>query len=159
MPALYLPRGSVLWIEAKDLLATPAGTTKTWNKVTEHNRSPLEINVERIESITRTSNGTLRKNHIADKRSFSVSWEMLPSYRDLTVDGGWGAEDLRQFYLSEDGKKTFNIRINLAKTGSDQSSSGYESYTVSFSNCSFSVLKRGLQPHWSVSLTMDEVYL
>ena len=157
MPALYLPRGSVLWIEAKDLLATPAGTTKTWNKVTEHNRSPLEINVERIESITRTSNGTLRKNHIADKRSFSASWEMLPSYRDLTVDGGWGAEDLRQFYLSDDGKKTFNIRINLAKTGSDQSSSGYESYTVSFSNCSFGVLKRGLQPHWSVSLTMDEV--
>jgi len=157
MPALYLPRGSVLWIEAKDLLATPAGTTKTWNKVSEHNRSPLEINVERIESITRTSNGTLRKNHIADKRSFSMSWEMLPSYRDLTVDGGWGAEDLRQFYLSDDGKKTFNIRINLAKTGSDQSSSGYESYTVSFSNCSFSVLKRGLQPHWSVSLTMDEV--
>ena len=157
MPALSLPRGSVLWIEAKDLLATPAGTTKTWNKVSEHNRSPLEINVERIEAITRTSNGTLRKNHIADKRSFSVSWEMLPSYRDLTVDGGWGAEDLRQFYLSDDGKKTFNIRINLAKTGSDQSSSGYESYTVSFSNCSFSVLKRGLQPHWSVSLTMDEV--
>jgi len=157
MTALYLPRGSVLWIEAKDLLATPAGTTKTWNKVSEHNRSPLEINVERIEAITRTSNGTLRKNHIADKRSFSVSWEMLPSYRDLTVDGGWGAEDLRQFYLSDDGKKTFNIRINLAKTGSDQSSSGYESYTVSFSNCSFSVLKRGLQPHWSVSLTMDEV--
>ena len=157
MTALYLPRGSVLWIEAKDLLATPAGTTKTWNKVSEHNRSPLEINVERIEAITRTSNGSLRKNHIADKRSFSVSWEMLPSYRDLTVDGGWGAEDLRQFYLSDDGKKTFNIRINLAKTGSDQSSSGYESYTVSFSSCSFSVLKRGLQPHWSVSLTMDEV--
>jgi hypothetical protein len=157
MPALSLPRGSVLWIEAKDLLATTPGTTKTWNKVTEHNRSPLEISIERIEAITRTSNGTLRKNHIADKRSFSVSWEMLPSYRDLTVDGGWGAEDLRQFYLSDDGKKTFNIRINLAKTGSDQSSSGYESYTVSFSNCSFSVLKRGLQPHWSVSLTMDEV--
>ncbi len=157
MPALYLPRGSVLWIEAKDLLATPAGTTKTWNKVSEHNRSPLEINVERIEAITRTSNGTLRKNHIADKRSFSMSWEMLPSYRSLTVDGGWGAEDLREFYLSDDGKKTFNIRINLAKTGSDQSSSGYESYTVSFSNCSFSVLKRGIQPHWSVSLTMDEV--
>jgi len=157
MPALSLPRGSVLWIEAKDLLATTPGTTKTWNKVSEHNRSPLEINVERIEAITRTSNGSLRKNHIADKRSFSVSWEMLPSYRDLTVDGGWGAEDLRQFYLSDDGKKTFNIRINLAKTGSDQSSSGYESYTVSFSNCSFSVLKRGLQPHWSVSLTMDEV--
>ena len=157
MPALYLPRGSVLYIEAKDLLASPPGTTNIWNKVTEHNRSPIELNVERIEMAVRTSNGTLRKNHIADKRSFSMSWDMLPSYRTLTVDEGWGAEDLRQFYLSDDGKKTFNIRINLAKTGSDQSSSGYESYTVSFSNCSFSVLKRGIQPHWSVSLTMDEV--
>jgi hypothetical protein len=157
MPALSLPRGSVLWIEAKDLLATPAGTTKIWNKVTEHNRSPLEIGIERIEMSTRTSNGTLRKNHIADKRSFSMSWEMLPSYRSLTVDGGWGAEDLREFYLSDDGKKTFNIRINLAKTGSDQSSSGYESYTVSISECSFSVVKRGTQPHWNVSLTMDEI--
>lgn len=154
---MTLPRGSVLWIEAIDLLATPPGTIKTWNKVTEHNRSPVELNIERIERVVRTSNGTLRKNHIADKRSFSMSWEMLPSYRNLTVDGGWGAEDLRQFYLSDDGKKTFNIRINLAKTGSDQSSSGFEPYTVSISNCNFTVVKRGLQPHWNVSLTMDEV--
>lgn len=157
MPAMYLPRGSVLWIEAKDLLATPPGTTKIWNKVTEHNRTPVELSVERIEQVVRTSNGTLRKNHVADKRSFSMSWDMLPSYRTLTVDGGWGAEDLRQFYLSDDGKKTFNIRINLAKAGVDQSSSGYEPYTVSISNCNFSVVKRGLQPHWNVSLTMDEV--
>lgn len=155
--SMYLPRGSVLLIEAKDLLATPPGTTKIWNKVTEHNRSPIEINIERIERVGRTSNGTLRKNYIADKRQFSLSWDMLPSYRTLTVDGAWGAEDLRQFYLSDDGKKTFNIRINLAKTGSDQSNSGYESYTVSFSNCNFSIVKRGIQPHWNVSLTMDEV--
>jgi len=155
--AMYLPRGSVLWIEAKDLLATPAGTTKIWNKVSEHNRSPVELNVERIERSVRTSNGTLRKNHIADKRQFSMSWEMLPSYRSLTVDGGWGAEDLRQFYLSDDGKKTFNIRINLAKTGLDQSTSGFESYTVSLSGFSCTLLKRGLQPHWNVNLSMDEV--
>ena len=157
MPAMYLPRGSILWIEAKDLLATPAGTTKIWNKVTEHNRAPVELGVERIEKVTRTSNGTLRKNHVADKKQFSISWDMLPSYRTLTVDGGWGAEDLRQFYFSDDGKKTFNIRINLAKTGSDQSSSGYESYTVSLSNFSCTLVKRGLQPHWNVSLSMEEV--
>lgn len=154
---MYLPRGSVLSIEALDLLASPPGTVKIWNKVTEHNRSPIELNVERIEKVVRTSNGTLRKNHVADKKTFSMSWDMLPSYRTLTVDGGWGAEDLRTFYLSSDGKQTFNIRINLAKTGTDQSSSGYEPYTVSLSNCSFSVVKRGLQPHWSVSLQMDEV--
>jgi len=115
----YLPRGSVLNIEAKDLLATPEGTTKIWNKITEHNRSDISISVERIEKAVRTSNGTLRKNHIADKRRFSMSWTMLPSYRSLTVDGGWGAEDLRSFYLSDDGKKEFNVRINLAKGGTD----------------------------------------
>lgn len=157
MTIIAMPRGSILQIEAKDLLATPAGTTLKWNKVTEHNRSEFNISPERIETQKRMSNGTLRKFFIADKKSFTVSWDMLPSYRTLTVDGGWGAEDLRQFYLSDDGKKTFNIRINLAKAGVDQSSSGYEPYTVSISSCNFSVVKRGLQPHWNVSLTMDEV--
>lgn len=152
-----MPRGSILQIEAKDLLATPAGTTKTWNMVSEHNRSALELTPERIERVVRTSNGTLRKNHIADKKKFQLSWEMLPSYRTLTVDGGWGAEDLRSFYDSVDGRQSFNIRINLAKNGSDQTSSGYESYTVVISSFNASVVKRGLQPHWNVSLSLDEV--
>lgn len=152
-----MPRGSILQIEAKDLLATPAGATKIWNKITEHNRSALELSPERIERVVRTSNGTLRKNHIADKRKFQLSWDMLPSYRTLTVDGGWGAEDLRSFYYSDEGKQSFKIRVNLAKNGSDQSSSGYEEYTVIISSCNFSVVKRGLQPHWNVSLSLDEV--
>ncbi len=115
------------------------------------------MDVDRIEKVVRTTNGTLRKNHIADKRKFSVNWTMLPSYRSLTVDGAWGAEDLRSFYLSDDGKTSFNIRINLAKEGTDQTSSGYETATVVISNCNFVVVKRGLQPHWNVSLQMDEV--
>ncbi len=155
--SMFLPRGSILYIEAKDLLATPAGTTKTWNKVTEHNRSALEFSTERIEKIVRTSNGTLRKTHIADKRKFELSWDMLPSYRTLTVDGGWGAEDLRSFYYGDEGKQSFNIRVNLAKTGSDQSTAGFEAYTVVISSCNFTVVKRGLQPHWNVSLSLDEV--
>ena len=153
----FMPRGSILLIEAKDLLATPAGTTKTWNKVTEHNRSALELAPERIEKVVRTSDGTLRKIFVADKRKFQLSWDMLPSYRTLTVDGGWGAEDLRSFYFSDDGRQSFNIRINLAKTGLDQSTSGYESYNVVISSANFSVVKRGLQPHWTVSLELDEV--
>ena len=155
--AMILPRGSILSIEATDVGASPPGTTKTFNKVTEHNRSDLGISIERIEQVTRTSNGTLRKNYIADKRSFSASWTMLPSYRTLTVDGAWGAEDLRSFYLSDEGKASFRIRINLAKTGTDQTSSGYEEYTVIFGGCNFSVVKRGLQPHWNVSIELEEV--
>ena len=49
-----MPRGSILLIQAKDLLATPAGTTLTWNKVTEHNRSEFEISPERIQKTQRT---------------------------------------------------------------------------------------------------------
>ena len=154
---MILPRGSILSIEAIDLLASPPGTTKVWNKVTEHNRSDLGVSIERIEKVTRTSNGTLRKNYITDKRRFTASWTMLPSYRTLTVDGAWGAEDLRTFYLSNGGKESFNIRINLAKTGADQTSSGYEEYTVVFGGCNFSVVKRGLQPHWTVSIELEEV--
>lgn len=154
---MILPRGSILSIEATDVGATPPGTTKTFNKVTEHNRSDLGVSIERIEQVTRTSNGTLRKNYITDKRKFSASWTMLPSYRTLTVDGAWGAEDLRSFYLSDEGKTSFRIRINLAKAGTDQTSSGYEEYTVVFGGCNFSVVKRGLQPHWNVSIELEEV--
>ncbi len=155
--AMILPRGSILSIEATDVLASPPGTTKTFNKVTEHNRSDLGVSIERIEQVTRTSNGTLRKNYITDKRRFSASWTMLPSYRTLTVDGAWGAEDLRSFYLSDEGKTSFRIRLNLAKAGTDQTSSGYEEYTVVFGGCNFSVVKRGLQPHWNVSIELEEV--
>lgn len=157
MPPLIVPRGSILQIEAKDLLATPAGTTLIWNKVTEHNRSAFTIENQRIEKSTRMSNGTMRKYFIADKKIFNVSWSMVPSYRSLTVEGGWGAEDLRSFYNSVEGRGAFNIRINFAKNGSNQESSGFESYNVMFTSCSFVVVKRGLQPHWDVSLTMEEV--
>jgi len=155
--AMTLPRGSIFSIEAKDLLASPAGTTKTWNKITEHNRSEFNINVERIEKVVRTANGTLRKNFVADKRKFSTSWTMLPSYRSLTVDGAWGAEDIRSFYLGEEGKLPFKIRINIAQNGISQESSGYEEYNVIFTDCSFAIVKRGIQPHWNISLSMDEV--
>lgn len=157
MTIVSMPRGSILQIEAKDLLASPAGTTLVFNKVTEHNRSAFDITPTRIEQSKRMANGTLRKIWIADKRTFNVSWDMLPSYRTLTVDGAWGAEDLRSFYYSDEGKGTFRIRVNIAKDGSNQESTGYEEYTVSITAFNAVILKRGIQPHWSVSLTMEEV--
>jgi hypothetical protein len=154
---MIMPRGSILQIEAKDLLASPAGTSLVWNKVTEHNRSAFDMSPMRIERTQRMSNGSLRKFYIADKYRFNLGWDMLPSYRTLTVDGAWGAEDLRSFYNSAEGQGTFKIRVNLAKTGSNQESSGYEEYTVNITGCNFAIAKRGLQPHWSVSLSLEEV--
>jgi hypothetical protein len=147
MSTVVMPRGSLLWIQFGG----------AYFKVSEHNRSEFTISPMRIEQTKRMSNGSLRKFHIADKKTFNVAWSMLPAFNTLTVDGGWGAEELRTFYGSSDGRGTFKIKVNLAKNGTDQSASGFEEYTVSITNCTFIAVKRGLQTHWSVSLTMEEV--
>jgi hypothetical protein len=143
---MLMPRGSILQIESNG----------TYHKVTEHNRSAFDISPQRIETQTRMVNGSLRKFWIADKRAFSLSWEMLPHTTDLTVDGQWGAENIQNFYYSSEGRGAFNIKINLATDGTNQESTG-EVVKVMFQSASFSVLKRGLEPFWSVSITLDEV--
>jgi hypothetical protein len=145
--AMSMPRGSILWIKSGGV----------YYKVSEHNRSEFTISPQRIEKVQRMSNGSLRKFWIADKKTFSLSWDMLPHSTALTVDGGWGAKDLRDFYYAAGGQGTFDIKVNLATDGTDQSSSGFEEYTVSITSASFSVLKRGIEPHWSVSLSMEQV--
>jgi hypothetical protein len=152
-----MPRGSLLLIQATDLAINGGDGTVKYNKVSEHNRSEFNVGSNRIEEFRRMANGSLRKFFVAEKRTFTVSWDMLPSYRTLTVDAAWGAQDLRSFYNSTEGQGAFNIRVNFAKTGSNQESSGYEQFNVMFKDASFTVVKRGLQPHWSVSITLEEV--
>ena len=159
MSILILPRGTALQLYAKDPLADPAVTTLGWRNITEHNRSEITINPGRIQQTKRMANGSLRKFYIADKKTFTMSWSMVPSYRTLTVDGYWGAEDLRVFYQSDEGKGTFDILFNAAKGGTKQDTVllGAEKYTVSISDCNFTLVKRGLQAHWNITLTLEEV--
>jgi hypothetical protein len=158
MAAITLPKGTLLQFNAKDplLLPTPSASL-AYRNITDHNRSQFSVDSNRIERTARMANGSLRKIFIADKKNFSMSWDLVPSYRTETVDGYWGAEDLRTFYASDEGKGTFDIRINFAKNGSSQASSGYEQYTVSITNCSFVLVKRGIQAHWNISLSLEEV--
>jgi hypothetical protein len=90
MSTIYLPVGSVLYFNSTI-------------KVSEHNRQPVSIGKTRIEQTKRMSNGLMRKFFIADKETISVSWNMLPSFTTMTVDGGYGAVDLKSFY---DGSAT-----------------------------------------------------
>ena len=178
-----LPKGSILLIEAKDLLAmNPTnnsflymGVSKTapgqkynstvatrnglstsditqlgYRRVSEHNRQSFQVNTQRIENSVRMANGTLRKYFVADKKEFSVSWQMLPSFRNETVDGGWGAEDLKAFYESENGQKSFNIKVNT---------NIYDPiiYNVIFTSFNCTVSKRGLQTYWDVDINMEQV--
>lgn len=149
MAALTLPVGSALFIQ---------DANNTWQKLTEHNRSPISVDVERFEQTSRMANGSLRKLFIADKKNLSTSWSMVPSYSTMTVDGGWGAEDLKAFYLSSKGQGTFNVRIayNSART---------EDFVANFTSCSFNIIKRNVKANaadtaqlfWDVSIALEEV--
>jgi hypothetical protein len=153
----YLPRGSAIQVYARDLYANPADTTKDWIRLSEHNRSEIGIAVKRIEQSQRMANGSLRKFFVADKKEFSVSWSMLPGSRIYTVDNEWGALDLIEFYNSSEGQSTFDIRLNFAKTGTNQESSGYEPYTVSCTSFNATLVRRGEIPFYNISMSMEQV--
>jgi hypothetical protein len=45
----------------------------------DHNRSSIDVQMERLEQRQRMVNGRMRSFHIADKKKISLSWDMLPS--------------------------------------------------------------------------------
>lgn len=153
----YLPRGSAIQVYARDLYQDPSDTTQSWIKLTEHNRSEIVMGINRIEQAQRMANGSLRKFFVVDKKEFSVSWSMLPGTRIYTVDNQWGALDLIEFYNSSEGQSTFDIRLNFAKSGTSQESSGYEQYTVSCTSFNATLIKRGEVPFYNVSMSMEQV--
>jgi hypothetical protein len=149
--SLALPVGSALYID------TSTNDTPVWTKLSEHNRAPINMDNNRIEKSQRMTNGTLRKIWQADKRNVGTSWSMLPTYSTLTVDGGYGAEDLRSFYYNK-GKGSFKVKISYNGAREDI-------FVAVFSNCTFNMVKRNVkakptdtaQEFWDVSITLEEV--
>jgi hypothetical protein len=150
----------------------PVGSLIKFNGLTlsEHNRSPLVLGYNRIEKSQRMSNGSLRKFFIKDKKTISISWNMLPSYSNFTVDGGYGALDLKNFYdgsaekanLALSGRNTFDVEIKYSTlTGTTT-----EILEMIFSSFSCELVKRNVknssadlypQEFWTVSLSLEEV--
>jgi len=135
----------------------------TWHQMSEHNRQPVAIGFNRIEKTQRMSNGSLRKYFIADKKVFGFSWSQLPSYSSMTVDGGYGALDLKSFYESINGKGTFKIKI---KYHGDSHIEGSGEMEVFFTSAAFEMQKRNLkntgletvsQQLWNVTIGLEEV--
>lgn len=118
------------------------------NKITDHNRSELQVSVERIESSKRMANGMMRKYVIADKRKFSTSWDELPHDAVWTIDGFWGGRQIESFYNTNAGQ--FTLRLTM---GDGQ----IESYNVVFTGFSKDIQKRGEFDFWQVSVEMEEV--
>ena len=156
---VYLPVGSLLYID------TSTTDTPTWAKLSEHNRQTMSIGQNRIQKVTRMSNGTLRKFFIADKREFSTSWNMLPSFSNMTVDAGYGAIDLKSYFEGTKGQGVFKLKIVYGKNQTTPFADREEIFTVSFTSCSFEVIKRNVkdsssdpaQEFWNVSIAMEQV--
>lgn len=59
--------------------------------LSDNNRSPIDFKTVRIEKRERMINGRMRSYHTADKKTLTVSWDMLPS-RALDTYAGFDAE-------------------------------------------------------------------
>jgi hypothetical protein len=136
----------------------------TWYKLTDHNRSEIEITPTLIEKEARTANGTLRKFVVAKKDVISVGWNFLPSKPASTgnvsndtkfsiVDSNYAGSWMQSFYNANVGIPIY-LKIISAKhtdpaTGaapSDatyvSSSTGEKIYQVFMTGFSKTIVKR-----------------
>lgn len=148
MPAMTLPKGSIWKWAAKSEYDPLNPGAATWHDISEHNRSELSVSIERIEKTHRTVNGSLRKWWVADKRSWSTSWDMLPHSVTYTVDGKWGGSEIEAFYNANPGDFWVSIKQPDAST---------VVYHVVFKDFSKSVQKRGRYEFWNIDLSLEEV--
>lgn len=143
MPAMVLPKGSIVKV------ATVAAPSAKF-ALTEHNRGELTIDVERIERAQRTAGGRMRKWHIADKRTFNLSWEMVPHSSVHTLDGFWGGQDMQTWFNSNPGEFYLYVRT---PSGTE------EQVLVTFNGgLNSTVQKRGAAYEmWNLSMVLEEV--
>lgn len=128
----------------------PIDALMQWDgrRVTDHNRSALNVSYESIESSGRTVNGTLRKFVVARKRTFKIEWVDLFN-TDSTVDGFMGADAIDAFYNSTPGDFILTITDGSGKK---------ESARVMIKDYSKSLSKRGKRTDfYDISISLEEV--
>lgn len=115
--------------------ARPSDPEYATRKLTDHNRSPISIAMEKIENKERMANGTLRKFVVATKKTLKVSWKDLPRQDAITADGFWGASSIKNFYNSTPG--AFWVTLNYG----DETN---ESIQVMFTDFSMKLANRSI---------------
>lgn len=117
-------------------------------KTTEHNRGPLDVSWDQIETSERMIDGTLRRWQVAKKRTWSVSWEGVPHSTNRTVDGGMGGEAMQAFYNSKPAEFSMEIR---------NPDGSRERVLVMFSSFDKTIESRGVYEMWNVDVQIVEV--
>lgn len=134
-------------------------STPQWVRITDHNRASLSISWERLESKQRMTDGTMRRYVITKKRTWSTSWENLPSSAASGLltngqDGDW----MEQFYYDVDGSFLMRLRKGADQNTSTSSLPETQEFRVMISDFSKEVVKRGpVTDLWSLSVSLEEV--
>lgn len=129
----------------------------TWNLITDHGRGPLDISYERIEQKTRMYDGTLRRYVVAKKRSWTVSWENLPSKEVTLLAGGKPGDWIDEFHKTHDGDFLVRFRNGNA-IDTTPGAGNSEVVRVMIGDFSKEVVKRTKTfDLWSLDLTLEEV--
>lgn len=152
MSTVYLPVGSLVYFNSTI-------------KLSEHSRQPASLSPNRIEKTQRMSNGSMRKFFIADKQSLSLSWNKLPSFSTFTIDGGYGAVDLENFYNGTAAKASgalsgqSTVDVTIAYGGTTKTlQMTIQSFSAELVNRNVKQKSSDTpQEFWNVSMTLEEV--
>lgn len=157
-------------------MAWTTNTIMLWsgNKITDHGRGALDLTTERIGSDKRMSDATMRRQFVANKRTWTITWENIPSTNSIsggmhTADGGYAGEDIENFYLTTPGAFRLVLKRGSANGvsvpsgastfgGGPFSDSNFYGADVFIGDFSKTVSKRGARGDlWNVSVSLIEV--
>ena len=155
--------------------------------LSDHNRSDISFNTNRLENRKRMVNGHMRSYHIADKINISFSYDLLPSRSfsgdqtfsasgqyvnnliEYTTDGGAGGAELLEWYdnnpgsfyvfVSYDKPQSFTVDPENPQAHYNNLDKYSDELEVFFSDFSYNVIKRGGTNHdlWDISISLEEV--
>jgi len=74
------------------------GATGGQLTLSDHSRSPLNLDYDIIQKEQRMANGTMRKYVVSKKKTFSCSWSMLPTKSSMIVDNKANAKLMKEYY-------------------------------------------------------------
>lgn len=142
----------------------------TWYKLTDHNREPIQIETEVIETQNRMANGRLRKYVVSKKDTISTSWSFLPTKTVETVDFNYGAAWIESFYKANVGVpiyvKVIESIISVDPAAGSvpddfnfkSSTYGSKTYSAFMTNFSKTLLKRtSVSDYVDISIEFTEI--
>ena len=132
-----------------------------WQKITDHNREPISVSTELIETQARMANGRMKKYVVSQKNTISASWTYVPSKTSETVDKNYSAAWLESFYRSNVGSPIY-LKVVASELNSSgnfvTAQNGSEVYTVFMTNFSKTIINRTkVSDYVSMSIDFTEV--